>query len=96
MDALRSEKEDLEDENHKLQRYKDKLQRKYGKMRENFLVLGEENDNKNLELQEERLDPITIKRVSKEQEIIDTQNCKYFKELLQGPLDVPQPPILTS
>lgn len=88
MDALRHEKEDLEDENHKLQEYKDKLQRKYGRMRENFLIMGEENSKRNLELEETKLDPITVKRISKEQEILDMQNCKYFKELLQGPLDV--------
>lgn len=88
MEALKNEREELEDENKKLQKYKGKLQKKYGRMRENFLRMGEENKNKGQKLNLVKTTPITIKRVSKKQKELDTKNSKYFKELIQGPLDV--------
>lgn len=88
MEGLRKEREDLNELNLKLRKYKDKLQVKYGKMREDFLLLGEENKNKNRGLESQTLNPITVKRISKVQKNLDVENSKYFKELLQGPLDV--------
>lgn len=76
MEALRHEREDLEAENEDLKNYKDKLQKKYGRMRENFLKMGEENAQKNKKLQSATTTPITIKRVSKNKKkwIAKTQN----------------------
>jgi len=88
MSDLRKERDNLQEETNNLTLYQKKLERKYQRMREDFLKMGEENEKAGLELQQDPYEGVLIKTISKKQRQIDKKNAMYFKELLQGPLDV--------
>ena len=88
MSDLRRERSDLQQETSNLKTYQEKLDRKYKRLRSQFIQLGEEANKDNITLTPHQISPITIKRITKEQKALDKKHSRYFKELLQGPLDV--------